>query len=52
MKILVENRGGGGDLNKPVVLPVENRGAEEGDLELFLQRENKKKPWYFSTVPY
>ena len=30
MKILVENRGGGGDLNKPVVLPVENRGGREG----------------------
>ena len=30
MKILVEKRGGGGDLNKPVVLPVENRGGREG----------------------
>ena len=39
MKILVENRvflrWGGGGLNKPVVLPMENR----------------KRPWYFSTVP-
>ena len=49
MKILLENRGG--DLNKPMVLPVENRVGEGGGLELFLQRENKKNPWYFSMVP-
>ena len=46
-----KQRGGGGGMTKPVVLPVEFKGGEGGGLELFIRRENKKNPWYFSTVP-
>ena len=48
---LRKTEGGGGGNWKPEVLLEENKGGQGGDLEMFLQRENRKNLRYFHTVP-
>ena len=44
----MENKGGGGDLNKPVVLPVENRGRGSGAV---FSKRKQKEPVVFIYGP-